>query len=121
MTPAAAWRPHLAILGAIVVVSAIAATHPGWLLSLPFRNQMQFFFGLKCPFCGMTRDFVSIWHRQRPVNNPGSVLAAVFIYVVYPLLLGWAWIAKRPQVFQHPLLRRAGFAAIALLWVANNI
>ena len=115
------WRTHLAVLFSIVAVSSIAALRPEWLLHLPNRCGMQLLFRLKCPFCGMTRDFVSIWQHRTPVNNPGSWFAAAFIYVVYPVLLVWAWIRRRPEVFQHPLLRRSIYVAVALLWVANNV
>jgi hypothetical protein len=114
-------RLHLAMLATIVLVTLIAALRPEWLLQLPIRSQMLSLFGLRCPFCGMTRDFVSIWHRQIPRLNPGSWAVAAFVYGFYPLLLGWAWIAHRPDPFQHPMLRRAIFFALALLWVANNL
>jgi len=116
-----ALRTHLFVLCTIVLATLVAALRPAWLLGLNNRCAMQLLFHINCPFCGMTRDFVRIWHHQPPIHNPGSWPTALFIYVAYPILAGWAFLTRRPEIFQHPLFRRTVFVAIALLWVANNL
>jgi hypothetical protein len=51
---------HVVAIVCIFTVSLIAALHPTWIVHLPLRCQMQVIFGVKCPFCGMTRDFIDM-------------------------------------------------------------
>ena len=117
----ASLHTHCVMLVCILAATLIAALRPEWLQVLPVRSQLLQIFGIKCPFCGMTRDFVSIWHHQNAVLNPGSWAAAITVYTVYPILIVWASITRRLDIFQHPVLRATVFSAVALLWIANNL
>jgi hypothetical protein len=112
---------HAVAITCIFALSLIAAIHPAWIAHLPLRCQMQVIFGVKCPFCGMTRDFIDMWHHTKPSRNPASFVTAVFIYLVYPILFAWAWVGRTTDVFQSTVFRKAILVAILFIWTANNL
>src|ERR1700761_3055687 len=91
----AAYMPHLYILGCIVVASVLLRFLPASALAHAPSCIFHAVTGLNCPFCGMTRDFTAILHGQKPQLNPFSWMAAVVIYLVYPLLFLWAVLRQR--------------------------
>jgi hypothetical protein len=114
------WK-HVAILSAIVLVTAVLRTFPAWTLahgpSCVFRSVLH----LNCPFCGMTRDFVAILHGQQPSLNRFSWMAAFVVYLGYPVLFVWALWHRRLSVFHQPVVHRAVIAAMAVMLVVNNL
>lgn len=112
---------HLWLLAGLAAATLILALRPEWIVGAGYRCQLQILFGLRCPFCGMTRDFAAILHGAGPVLNPCSWFAAAVVYVVYPVSLAFAWRAKRLDLFHASALKSATVAALAVMLVLNNL
>jgi len=114
-------RTHLLVLLSILVCTTILRLHPEWVMGLSLECILRSVFHLKCPFCGMTRDFVAILHGQHPELNPFSWLAAVVIYLAYPVAFVWAWLYRKLDVFYRPALYRVVAVGLVLMFVVNNL
>jgi hypothetical protein len=114
-------RTHLWVLASIVVCTVILRFRPEWVMGLSLQCVLRSIFHLKCPFCGMTRDFVTILHGHRPELNPFSSLAAVFIYFAYPLLFVWAWQRRKLDLFYRPAVYRLVAVGLLMMFVVNNL
>lgn len=116
-----AWLPHvLAILG-IVASTLVLYLWPGRVLNAGYRCQLDALLGIRCPFCGMTRDFAAMLHGQKPMLNPCSGVAAVVVYGVYPLAVTVAWRRKRLEVFSSRAVHRSLAVILAVMLVLNNL
>lgn len=112
---------HLWLIAGLAAATLVLAFRPGWLVDAGYRCQMQVLFGLRCPFCGMTRDFAAMLHGAKPVLNPGSWFAAVAVYVIYPVGLAVAWRRGRLDAFQSTALRSASAVVLVVMLVLNNL
>ena len=115
------WASHLAVLASMLGATLALELWPRQLTTLGNRCVMSLVFGIRCPFCGMTRDFALMLHGHAPVNNPSSWLALVAVYAVYPAMLLWAVRTGRTNIFSNPVISRALLAAVGMMWVANNL
>jgi hypothetical protein len=113
--------PHLAVLAAMAVGTAVLAVWPQWVVHAGYRCELQMLVGLRCPFCGMTRDFSAMLHGGRATLNPCSWPAALVVYGVYPVAVVVAWRAGRLDVFHSEAVRRAAAVALAAMLVVNNL
>jgi hypothetical protein len=113
--------PHLWVLAGLVVATVVLAVWPHWVVQAGYRCELQTLFGLRCPFCGMTRDFAAMLHGGRPSLNPCSWVAAVAVYGVYPVALAVAWRAGRLDVFRSEAVRRGMVVALGAMLVVNNL
>jgi hypothetical protein len=113
--------PHLWMLAAMAVATTVLAVRPDWVVHAGYRCELQMLVGLRCPFCGMTRDFAAMLHGDRPALNPCSWVAALVVYGVYPVAALVAWRAGRLDVFHSEAVRRAAMAALAAMLVLNNL
>ena len=111
----------MCVLALIAIGTAILRSRPEWVMGLSLQCVMLSVFHLKCPFCGMTRDFVAILHGQHPELNPFSGLAAVVIYFAYPAIFVWAWLNQKLDVFYRPVVYRLFVVGLALMSVVNNL
>jgi hypothetical protein len=113
--------PHLWVLAAMAVVTVVLAVWPQWVVQAGYRCELQMLVGLRCPFCGMTRDFAAMLHGQRPVLNPCSWVVAMVVYVVYPagVLVGWR--RGRLNFFHGAAVKYGVMAALAAMLVLNNL
>jgi hypothetical protein len=115
-------RQHLLALGCLVLGGAAAAYAPNAILAMRYQCVLHRLTGLRCPFCGMTRDFILMAHGSLPQNNPGSLFVALLVYLVYPAWLmaaalrGCPWLPVSRQRLTNALLIGA-----ALLFVCNNL
>ncbi|HUI84927.1 MAG TPA: DUF2752 domain-containing protein [Candidatus Binatia bacterium] len=115
-------RQHVLALGGLVAAALLLACAPDWALAAQYQCVLHRLTGLRCPFCGMTRDFILMWHGALPRHNPGSLFVAVGLYVAYPVALlvaalrgrGWLPVSRRKLV--NGLL-----TAMAALFVCNNL
>ena len=112
---------HLWLIAGLAAVTLVLEFRPGWIVDAGYRCQMQVLLGLRCPFCGMTRDFAAILHGARPVLNPCSWFAALMVYVAYPAGLVVAWRRGRLDVFHSSALKGGMVAALAVMLVFNNL
>jgi Protein of unknown function (DUF2752) len=112
---------HLWVLGGMAVFTAVLAVWPGWVVHAGYRCQLQMLVGLRCPFCGMTRDFAAMLHGERPALNPCSWAAAVAVYGVYPAAVLVGWRRQRLHFFHGATVKYGVMAALAAMLVLNNL
>ncbi len=115
-------RQHLLVMGGLVLGGLMLAFVPNAVLGLRYQCMLHWMTGLRCPFCGMTRDFVLMAHGALPRNNPGSLVVALALYVAYPMWLIVAALGGRSRV----LVRRDGVigalvVVMAVLFICNNL
>jgi hypothetical protein len=113
--------PHLVVLGAMIVFTVVLALWPQSILHVGYQCQLRALLGLRCPFCGMTRDFATMLHGGRPTLNPCSWFAALVVYGVYPAAVALAWRRKRLDVFHSASVARMVAVALAAMLVLNNL
>lgn len=113
--------PHLTVLAGIALVTAVLLVWPRVVLGTGYECVLHAVFGIRCPFCGLTRDFAAILHGQRPVENPCARLAAMVVYGVYPAAVAMAWRRKRLDVFYGRTVRGGVVVALAAMLVINNL
>jgi hypothetical protein len=77
--------PHLLVLALIAAGTLLLACWPQAILHAGYRCGFQMLLGIRCPFCGMTRDFAAILHGGRPAQNPFSWPAVCAVYLLYPV------------------------------------
>jgi hypothetical protein len=112
---------HLMVLAGLVVATLVLKIWPHWVVDAGYRCGMQLLLGLRCPFCGMTRDFAAMLHGQRPSLNPCSWVAAVLVYVIYPTAVLAAWRKRRLDWFYCRTSRCGLAVALAVMLVLNNL
>jgi hypothetical protein len=114
-------RTHLCVLLSMIVCTVIFRYRPEWVMGVSLQCIMRSVFHLKCPFCGMTRDFVAILHGNRPELNPFSWLAVIGIYFAYPLVFVWAWQRRKLDLFYRPAVYRLVAVGLVVMFVINNL
>jgi hypothetical protein len=102
-------------------VFVLLAVKPEVFLELPLGCALRTFFGVNCPFCGMTRDFVAMASGNFALRNPFSPMMAVALFVAYPVALARGW--KRESIFRCSYERRRNLllTVLAIMFVANNL
>jgi hypothetical protein len=115
-------KQHLLVMGGLVLGGLVLACAPQAVLGLQYQCVLHGMTGLRCPFCGMTRDFILMAHGALPRNNPGSLVMALALYVAYPMWLMVAALGGRSRL----LVRRDGVigglvVVMAVLFVCNNL
>lgn len=113
--------PHLWMLAAMAVATAVLAVWPQWVVHTGYRCELQVLIGLRCPFCGMTRDFAAILHGGKATLNPCSWLAALVVFVVYPVVVLVGWHTGRLNFFHGATVKYGMMAALAVMLVLNNL
>ena len=113
--------PHLWVMSAMLVGTLVLALWPRYVLDAGYQCGMQILLGLRCPFCGMTRDFAAMLHGDRPTENPCSWIAALVVYVVYPITVLVAWRNQRLDWFHSRILGCSVAVALVLMAMLNNL
>jgi hypothetical protein len=113
-------KPHLAALAATLAGTLLLRLWPQAILHAGYRCGLQTLFGIRCPFCGMTRDFAAILRGGRPTLNPCSWFAVSAVYLLYPAAVLTAWKMGRLDVFYSRAARGTLAVALAVMLVANN-
>ena len=113
-------RTHVGVLVCMAALTIVLYCWPEWVLRLPLECVMRSWLGLRCPFCGMTRDFVAILHGRPPSLNVFSWPAAVMMYGIYPPLVLWLWLRGRLDWFYRPFVRRTVVLALVVMFAVNN-
>lgn len=114
-------RPHLLALVGIAAGTLALACWPQAALDAGYRCELQMLVGLRCPFCGMTRDFAAILHGRQPVWNPCSWFAACVVYGLYPAAVFAAWKQNRLEMSYCRAARNGVALALAVMLVLNNL
>lgn len=115
-------KQHLLVMGSLVFGGLVLACLPDTVLGLQYQCMLHRMTGMRCPFCGMTRDFILMAHGSQPRNNPGSLVVALALYVAYPLWLVKTALGKpfRLLIRRERLIHALLFAML-LLFVGNNL
>ena len=113
-------RPHLLALAGIAAATLVLALWPQVVLHAGYTCQLQAILGLRCPFCGMTRDFAALLHGHAPTLNPCSRAAAVVIWLLYPAAVVAAWRAQRLSWFSSRAMRCSVVLLLLVMMVLNN-
>jgi hypothetical protein len=111
---------HLCVLAGLAAGTLLLVCWPQAVLHAGYRCGLQMLLGIRCPFCGMTRDFAAILHGQRPTQNPCSWFAACAVYLLYPAAVIAAWKSNRLDVFSSRAAHAAVALVLAAMLVANN-
>jgi hypothetical protein len=115
-------KQHLLATGGLVLGGLVLACMPNAVLGLQYQCMLHWMTGLRCPFCGMTRDFILMAHGALPRNNPGSLIVALALYVAYPMWLIVAALRRRSLLFVRREVVIAGVLVVmVLLFVCNNL
>jgi len=69
-------KQHVWVLCGLLLGGLLLACFPNALLGLQYQCVLHRITGLRCPFCGMTRDFILMAHGSFPRQNPGSLWVA---------------------------------------------
>jgi hypothetical protein len=112
--------PHLLILCAIAAGTLVLLFAPQSVLQAGYRCELQTLVGLRCPFCGMTRDFAAILHGSRPTQNPGSWFAACIVWLIYPAAVLAGWYKGCLSWFYSRAAHYAVAVTLGIMLVANN-
>jgi hypothetical protein len=112
---------HLGAIAFLYAAAIILALRPQWVTGVAPQCAMLAVFHIKCPFCGMTRDFVAILHGQLPTLNPFSWPAVAALYLGYPCVFLLAWKKRRLDLFYRPGVYKVGLAVLVLMCVVNNL
>lgn len=113
-------RPHLLALAGIAAATLLLALWPQIVLHAGYACQLQALFGLRCPFCGMTRDFAAMLHGHAPTQNPCSRAAAAVVWLLYPAAVLAAWRTHRLSWFSSRAARCAVVVTLVVMLVLNN-
>ncbi len=114
-------RGHFAVLALVVLATVVAAVHPALITGLSLTCTLRRFTGIRCPFCGMTTDFISMAHGHWPHENPFSIPFAILIYLVYPTFLFYTIRTGQLFLFSGRRLQIAAMSIGCVMWAANNL
>lgn len=115
-------KQHALAMTFLFLSGLVLAFVPNIILGLQYQCVLHRMTGLRCPFCGMTRDFILMAHGSLPQNNPGSLVAAVTLYMAYPAWLLFATLRRRSWLMiKRNNVINALIIAMALLFVWNNL
>jgi Protein of unknown function (DUF2752) len=111
---------HVGIIAAFYAGALVLALRPQWVAGFSPQCAMLAIFHIKCPFCGMTRDFVAILHGKQPTLNPFTWAAVAALYIGYPGTFFVAWRKRRLDIFYSPVVYKIGLACLVFMCFVNN-
>jgi len=115
-------KQHAVVLGCLLLAGLALTWMPNVLLGMQYQCVLHALTGIRCPFCGMTRDFILMAHGSFPQNNPGSLFVALALYCGYPVWLASA--ARRGPgslLVSRETTIRMVILTMVLLWICNNL
>lgn len=112
--------PHLLVMGAVMVGTVLLLFWPQVVMHVGYSSMLPTLLGIRCPFCGMTRDFAAMLHGQRPTLNPCSAFAAASALLLYPGTVVAAWRTGRLHCFHGAAARRGALTLLGIMLVLNN-
>jgi len=115
-------KQHGLAMGLLLFGGLLLVCTPNAVLGLRYQCVLHQLTGLRCPFCGMTRDFILMAHGSWPQNNPGSLVLALALYCAYPVWLAMS--ARRGpsrMLVQRDRVIRALVVVMVLLFIGNNL
>jgi len=114
-------KTHLIIISMILLVSIVLTIKPMLFQSVHFTCILKSIFGLNCPFCGMTRDFILMSTGAKPIHNPFSLVCALMAFFIYPVLFVF-FVLQRKRISIHYSAARTIFILAMLgMFIFNNM
>jgi hypothetical protein len=115
-------RQHVFLVAALVATAGFLECAPHFLLGLRYQCVLSTITGIRCPFCGMTRDFILMSRGLWPSHNPASLFIALAVYGLYPLWLAIAaFHGKTTLIFRRDKVMRLLSVSLIVLFVCNNL
>jgi hypothetical protein len=115
-------KQHALVLVCLFAGGLALAWAPNALLGMQYQCVLHRLTGIRCPFCGMTRDFILMAHGSLPQHNPGSLLLAIALYGAYPVWLASAALCGSAGLFvSRERTIRVLIVAMAALLISNNL
>ena len=115
-------KQHALIMGCLLLAAIALACAPHALLGVHYECVLHRLTGIRCPFCGMTRDFILMTHGSLPQNNPGSLFLALALYIVYPVWILVASVARHSTLLlDREKLVNVTMLVMAGLLICNNL
>jgi hypothetical protein len=111
---------HVGIIACLYAGAILLALRPQWVAGFSLHCAMLSIFHIKCPFCGMTRDFVAILHGKQPTLNPFTWPTVAVLFLGYPGTFFLAWRKRRLDIFYWPVVYKVGLACLVLMCFVNN-
>ena len=112
---------HLGAIAFLFMAAIILALRPEWATGLSPQCVMLSFFHIKCPFCGMTRDFIAILHGQPTTLNPFTWATVAALYIGYPCVFLLTWRKRRLDIFYRPTVYKVGCVGLIVMCLVNNL
>ena len=112
---------HLLILVIIFIGALTLSLCPDFLMNVQLSCLSKKVFGLNCPFCGMTRDFILMIGGFPPRHNMFSPVFALLIFFIYPFGIGVHVIKRRESNMPYARIRNIFVVAMATMFIINNI
>jgi hypothetical protein len=115
-------KQHALVLSSLLLGGLALAWMPDSLLGMRYQCVLHTVTGIRCPFCGMTRDFILMAHGSLPQHNPGSLFAALALYGAYPFWLARETLRGKAGLFvSREKAIRMLIMAMVLLLICNNL
>jgi hypothetical protein len=115
-------KQHALVLSCLLLGGLALACAPNALLGMHYQCVLHGLTGIRCPFCGMTRDFILMTHGSLPQHNPGSLLLALALYGAYPVWLASAALRGPGSLFvSREKTIRALIVVMTALLISNNL
>jgi hypothetical protein len=114
-------RHHRVVAICLLAGAAVLPLAGPLLLGIGYECMLHRLTGLNCPFCGMTRDFVTLSQGNASFLNPGSPVLAALLFAVYPATVTWASVRGTHFPLSARTLRRWLIPAMSVMFIANNL
>jgi hypothetical protein len=112
---------HWWILASIALCGWILSISPSLLLNILPSCLLKLTFNLNCPFCGMTRDFVSLANGNLEMLNPLSIPIFLCVFFVYPIAIAFYSINNKKLFLNYSTIYRSTALAILMMFILNNL
>ena len=115
------YKTHFLIIILIYIFGLCLIIEPSLFLKYGLSCNLNRLFGIRCPFCGMTRDFVLMATNNEPIYNPFSLTMAVIIFVIYPITLIILYYKKLITLSNYNLIRTGFLCILLIMLLINNV
>ncbi len=112
---------HFILLLGILVLFLVLFISPELLLRVDMTCLFRRVTKMNCPFCGMTRDFISIAEGHLPKFNLLSPIIFIFIFFLYPAIVIISFFKHQPIRLNYSLTHKIFFLTMIIMLFINNL